>query len=121
MTSLTPSVFAHFLWCNQESLLTDPADISDFSKALTTSLLSLKAKSNSGEPDDPALLENLKFKYHYTFWSDVTKVQEAGVKTSDSWEARLKEYGNPVTDVSVCQSQSYFNIILPLYLRLEFL
>lgn len=100
MTSLTPSVFAHFLWCNQESLLTD-SDISDFSKSLTTSLLSLKSKSNSGEADEPTVLENLKFKYHYTFWSDVTKVQEAGVKTSDNWEARLKEYGIPITDVNV--------------------
>jgi hypothetical protein len=113
MTSLTANIFAQFLWSHQELLLTEPDDISDFSKDLTDNLLKYRQENNKKPSDSSDQIslsinpENFKFKYHYTFWSDVTKVQEAGIKNSDNWEARLKEYGIPITDVSVCNLSSY--------------
>jgi hypothetical protein len=100
MTSLTANLFSHFLWCHQELLLTEPEDISDFSRELTNKLLALRADKKASE--DSTVLDTLKFKYCYTFWSDVTKVQDQGVKSSENWEARLKEFGVPITNVPVC-------------------
>jgi hypothetical protein len=96
--SLTSSLFAHYLFRKQVPLV-HAVEKGEISTTLTNTLLEL-----AGLEDTPHVpnSSDLRFRYKYNFWSDVTKISDGIIKNSQRWENRLKEVGPKISDVSVC-------------------
>jgi hypothetical protein len=93
---LTSSLFAHYLLRGRQVPLVKSAADGDVSTALTITLLEL------AENESHQIPRELRFRYRYNFWSDVTKISDGIIKNSQRWENRLREVGPKISDVSVC-------------------
>lgn len=93
---LSPFEFSKYLSTHKSIKFLEEGQISQFSSNLTNTLLSLNEST-----DLKAVQDALRFRYSFTFWSDVTKIAESSVKNSQGWSNRLKESGSLVTDVQV--------------------
>jgi hypothetical protein len=100
---LSPCEFSKYLssYQNHERslLLEESRFIGSVSSTLTNNLVAFSKTNRLGS--------ELLFRYNFIFWSDVTKIAEGNIKTSQRWENRLREFGSPISEVSVCKLQFF--------------